>query len=98
MITVIYNLFNGTCKHQDFTNTDKAFDKFYSMVNNARRDPFISSPDHIGFFSHRDIEWYMTKDQEGKELALIRFNHWLKNFHKDNSNRVFDNVVRGVNL
>jgi hypothetical protein len=83
MITLIYNqITTGTCKHQDFKDPVKAFDKFYSMLKDARRDPFISSDDHIGFFTHRDVEWFMLNDQEGKDMALIRFKKWLEHYKR----------------
>ena len=82
MFTVIYNQRNGTNAYKDFADPVKAFDKFYSMVNDARRDPFISSDDHIGFFTHKNIEWYMLRDQKGKDLAMTRFNTWINDFKR----------------
>lgn len=82
MLTVVYRKRDGTDKHQDFAEPKKAFNKFYSMVNIAWRIPFISSDEHIGSFCYKDLEWYMTRDQEGKDLAYIRFEKWLNDFKK----------------
>lgn len=86
MITVISNqVTTGTCRHQDFKDPVKAFDKFYSMLPDARKDPFISSDEHIGFFTHKDVEWYMLNDEEGKQMAFKRFEKWLSDFRKTSS-------------
>jgi len=80
MLTVIYRTRNGTDKFLDFIDPEKAFNRFFSMVNDARKEPFISSDQHIGSFSYKNLEWYMTRDQEGKDLAYHRFNNWLSEF------------------
>ena len=82
MLTLIYRQRNGSDAYKDFIDPIKAFDKFFSMVNDARKMPFITSDEHIGSFDHRNVEWYMLNDQEGKELALTRFNNWLKDFRR----------------
>lgn len=83
MFTVISNkVSDGTCRYQDYADPRKAFDRFFAMVNDARKDPFISSDQHIGFFTHKDLEWYMSKDDEGKALAHKRFENWLSDFRR----------------
>ena len=83
MITVISNqMTTGTNRHQEFKDPVKAFDKFYAMLPDARKDPFISSDEHIGFFTHKDVEWYMMRDEEGKQMAFKRFEKWLSDFKR----------------
>ena len=83
MLTVISNqVTTGTCRYQDFKDPVKAFQKFYSMLPDARKDPFISSDEHIGVFTHRDVDWYMLNDEDGKQLALKRFMRWFETYRK----------------
>ena len=82
MFTVIYNLTNGTNKYQDFKDPVKAFDLFYALLPDARKDPFVASDEHIGFFTHKDVDWYMMRDREGKDLAKIRFLNWIEDFKR----------------
>lgn len=80
--TVIYRQRNGADAYKDFTDQKKAFDKFYGMLKDASRSPFVSSDDIIGFFSYKNLEWYMLNDDEGKALAFSRFEKWINDFKR----------------
>jgi hypothetical protein len=82
MFTVIYTKLDGTNRYLDFKEPSKAFDKFYSMIKDARKSPFITSSEHIGSFNWRDVEGYMLNDEEGKKLASNRFMVWCEDFRR----------------
>jgi hypothetical protein len=88
MFTLIYRKTDGTDKYLDFSEPMEVFNKFYPMLKDARKSPFISSSEHIGMFNYKNVEWYMLNDEEGKKLALNRFMIWCEDFrirHKNSA-------------
>ena len=57
MISVVYRKIGGSITTNEFTDANKAFDKFYPMAFDARKSPAIWSDDHIGYFNHNNIEY-----------------------------------------
>ena len=68
-------------RQMSFKDPMAAFEKMYKFCQDGSKAPFLSSDEHIGFFSSSDIEWYMLLDDEGKLLAKRRYKNWREDYH-----------------
>lgn len=80
MYTLNYQMRNKAERQITFQDPTAAFDRFYKFCRAGLKAPFISSDEHIGFFSSSDIDWYMIYDDEGRVLAQRRYENWLKDY------------------
>ena len=77
---VIYELKNGTLRHQTYTDSKEAFERFWKLGHNGQ-NPMLTNDNTMGGFSFRDIQGFRSRP-EGKWYAYKAFMEYMKEYKK----------------